>query len=159
MSIEFKPVNLAADYDFCYAARKDAYYSSFHTDVGFDDFIQGYRERIQARQAQQGWFYIHVWQHQRIVGQLEFRSFSPEPDTGYVHLIYLMPDVRGTGVSRQLQTYIELELIRAGCRRAVLSVSRTNARALTFYQRHGWVFYRANPKHEETDFYQLWLHG
>ncbi|EHH1183085.1 GNAT family N-acetyltransferase, partial [Vibrio vulnificus] len=51
----------------------------------------------------------------------------------------------------------ETELTRAGCNRAVLSVSRTNARALRFYKRNGWVYCRPNPKHDETDFYQLQL--
>ncbi|GGY54498.1 N-acetyltransferase [Bacterioplanes sanyensis] len=157
MDVEFRPINLAKNYDFCFAARKDAYYSSFETYAGFDDFVNGYRERIEARQAQTDWFYIHVWQNDKLIGQLEFRSFSTEPDTGYVHLFYLVPEVRGSCASRRLQAYVEAELIRAGCRRAVLSVSRTNVRALRFYQRHGWEYYRANPKHEQTDFYQLQL--
>ncbi|EIV8497664.1 GNAT family N-acetyltransferase [Vibrio vulnificus] len=157
MNVEFKVINLAQDYDFCVAARKDAYYCSFETFSGFDDFIAGYRERVQERQSGAGWFYIHIWLDGKLVGQLEFRSFSPEPETGYVHLVYLLPEVRGSGLSQQVQVYIESELARAGCNRAVLSVSRTNARALRFYKRNGWVYCRPNPKHDETDFYQLQL--
>ena len=93
----------------------------------------------------------------QFAGQLEFRSFSPEPETGYVHLIYLQPNFRGSGLAPKVQDYIVSTLSKAGCVRAVLSVSRTNHRALTFYKRHGWEFVRKNPKHDETDFYQLWL--
>ncbi|TON44632.1 GNAT family N-acetyltransferase, partial [Vibrio parahaemolyticus] len=103
------------------------------------------------------WFYIHIFVSGQFAGQLEFRSFSPEPETGYVHLIYLKSNFRGLGLAPKLQDYIANVLFRAGCKRAVLSVSRTNTRALTFYKRHGWEFVRKNPKHNETDFYQLWL--
>ncbi|HAS6854123.1 TPA: GNAT family N-acetyltransferase, partial [Vibrio parahaemolyticus] len=64
---------------------------------------------------------------------------------------------RGLGLAPKLQDYIVNVLFRAGCKRAVLSVSRTNTRALTFYKRHNWEFVRKNPKHDETDFYQLCL--
>lgn len=101
------------------------------------------------------WFYIHVWLDNQIAGQLEFRSLSPEPNTGYVHLIYLKPEYRGLGIAKQLQDYIKTNLLNAGCDYAQLSVSRTNARAMKFYLRNGWSFVKPNPKHAETDFYQL----
>lgn len=91
------------------------------------------------------------------MGQLEFRSFSDEPETGYVQLIYLFPEYRGRGLAAQLQAYIRQQLLGAGCKWAILSVSRTNVRALNHYRRFGWVFLRPNPKHQETDFYRLTL--
>lgn len=36
MNLEFKKINLARDYEFCVAARRDAYVCSFHRDEGFD---------------------------------------------------------------------------------------------------------------------------
>ncbi len=81
MSVEFKAVDLEKYLTFCFAARKDAYYCSFGTYADFDDFIAGYRERILEGQSLDGWFYIHVWLDGKLVGQLEFRSFSSEPDT------------------------------------------------------------------------------
>ncbi|KIS86208.1 GNAT family N-acetyltransferase, partial [Vibrio parahaemolyticus] len=110
---------------------------SFGYYDGFDDFISGYRERVLDRLATSGWFYIHIFVDGQFAGQLEFRSFSPEPETGYVHLIYLKPNFRGSGLAAKLQDYIVSALSTAGCLRAVLSVSRTNHRALTFYKRHG----------------------
>lgn len=93
----------------------------------------------------------------QLAGQLVFRSFSPEPGTGYVHLIYLKSNFRGSGLAPKVHDYIVSTLSKVGCLRAVLSVSRTNHRALTFYKHHGWEFVRKNLKHDETDFYQLRL--
>ncbi|TOO18518.1 N-acetyltransferase, partial [Vibrio parahaemolyticus] len=90
MEITFRQINID-DFELCVAARKDAYFCSFGYYDGFDDFIIGYRERVLDRLSTSGWFYIHIFVDGQFAGQLEFRSFSPEPETGYVHLIYLKP--------------------------------------------------------------------
>ncbi|WP_421321943.1 GNAT family N-acetyltransferase [Aeromonas veronii] len=157
MRLEFNTIGLDRDYELCVQARRDAYFCSFHTHDGFADFIDGYRERIRERLGQAQWHYLHVWAGEQRVGQLEFRSFSDEPETGYVQLIYLFPEYRGRGLAAQLQAYIRQQLLREGCKWAMLSVSRTNVRALNHYRRFDWVFLRPNPKHQETDFYRLTL--
>ena len=96
-------------------ARRDAYFCSFHIHDGFADFIDGYRERIRERLGQAQWHYLHVWAGEQRVGQLEFRSFSDELETGYVQLIYLFPEYRGTGLAAGLQAYIRQQLLGAGC--------------------------------------------
>ncbi|WP_428243340.1 N-acetyltransferase family protein [Gynuella sp.] len=154
MDLEFKVINLERDFDSCVAARKDAYLCSFGHYEGFDDFLTGYRERIAERLLLQEWSYVHVWNGKNIAGQLEFRTFSSEPRTGYIHLIYLKPEYRGLGLAQQLQDHIFSVLLKASCNRAILSVSRSNQRALNFYQRNGWKYCRPNPKHAETDYYE-----
>lgn len=157
MDITFRQISIEDNFDLCMEARKDAYFCSFGHYDGFEDFIVGYRKRIIERLTEPNWFYIHIFVSGQFAGQLEFRSFSIEPNTGYVHLIYLKPNFRGLGLAVKLQEYIVSVLIQEGCKRALLSVSRTNTRALTFYKRYGWEFARKNPKHDETDFYQLEL--
>lgn len=157
MELAFRQISIDDDFDLCVDARKDAYFCSFGHYDGFDDFISGYRKRIRERLVTPEWFYIHIFVAGLFVGQLEFRSFSPEPETGYVHLIYLKPSFRGLGLASKLQDYIVNVLSKAGCKRVVLSVSRTNTRALTFYKRHGWEFVCKNSSLAETDFYELWL--
>ena len=159
MQVEFKEINLERDFELCVEARRDAYFCSFETYDGFAEFITGYRERIQERQAQPEWLYLHVWADDKVVGQLECRSFSDEPDTGYVQLIYLFPEYRGIGIATELQAHIRHRLLSMGCKWVMLSVSRTNLRAINHYRRFGWVFLRPNPKHVETDFYRLGLEG
>ncbi len=62
MHLEFKKINLARDYEFCVAARQDAYVCSFHHNEGFEAFLAGYRERMATRLANKEWHYLHVWQ-------------------------------------------------------------------------------------------------
>lgn len=157
MRLDFKTIDLERDYERCVQVRRDAYFCSFHTYDGFVEFISGYQERIRERLKQPEWFYLHVWAGETLVGQLEFRSFFDEPGTGYVQLVYLFPEYRGTGLAAELQAYIRHQLRIAGCKWVMLSVSRTNLRAINHYHRFGWQFLRPNPKHAETDFYRLRL--
>ncbi|MGB1309794.1 MAG: GNAT family N-acetyltransferase, partial [Leucothrix sp.] len=82
-----------------------------------------------------------------------FRSFSNKPNTGYVHLIYLVQGFRGLGVADEAQKFVFQVLREQGCQAAMLSVSRANERAVRHYTRTGWSYLAPNPKHELTDFY------
>ena len=48
MKISFRQINMD-DFELCVAARKDAYFCSFGHYDGFDDFINGYRQRVVER--------------------------------------------------------------------------------------------------------------
>ncbi|CAM3682977.1 putative acetyltransferase [Vibrio aerogenes CECT 7868] len=152
MKAEFKPVNPDKDFSFCVAARRDAYLCSFGSEKGFETFLSGYQARMCERLTQPEWHYYHVWVDGEIAGQLEFRNVSPQPETGYVNLIYLRPAFRGAGLADELQQFICRTLSQAGCKQMMLSVSRTNQRALSFYKKSGWKYLRPNPKHPLTDF-------
>ncbi|WP_131914010.1 GNAT family N-acetyltransferase [Celerinatantimonas diazotrophica] len=158
MTLVFKPIHVEQDFAQCVAFRRDAYVCSFQSLTGFEHFLSGYRERIVARINHPCWFYRHIWLEGEIIGQLEFRTYCEIDDvdehTGYVNLIYLKAEYRGQGLAGKLQDYIANELIAAGCQRCLLSVSRTNQRALRHYQRFGWHYLKPNPKHAMTDFYQ-----
>ena len=153
MDLVFKDVDLEHDFSKCFNFRRDSYLCSFDSLNGFESSIHGYKERIKSRIKSSEWFYKHVWLNSEIIGQLEFRSFSDEPNLGYVHLIYLTKQYRGLGIAESLQEYIEIILSEKGCTGALLSVSCNNLRALRHYKKNGWVYYRKNKKHELTDFY------
>ncbi|WP_330961252.1 GNAT family N-acetyltransferase [Photobacterium sp. 53610] len=138
MALEFHPINVDAHFAFCMAFRRDAYICTFHADHGFSAFIAGYEARMRSRLVDPRWYYIHIWDDHRIIGQLEFKSFSDEPATGYVHLMYIIPDYRGSGVADAAQRYIETRLQADGCQAALLTVGRKNERARRHYRRWGW---------------------
>ena len=154
MSIEFKTIDVDSHFHKCYEFRKDSYYCSFGKTKGYDKSVSGYEGRIRERLNDKRWFYYHVWQDGKIIGQLEFRSYSQFDEFGYINLMYLIPEYRGVGIADNIHKYIIHCLISAKCYGAVLSVSRTNTRALKFYKRNGWQFHDNNPKHETTDFYK-----
>ena len=157
MHPSFLTVNIQEDFDSCVEARRETHLSSFGTTDTFAAFLDGYRERMTKRISRPEWFYIHIWVGDEIAGQLEFRSVYNAEGTGYVHLMYLKSAYRGTGLAKLAHNYILETLRKAGCHRAILSVSRTNERAVQFYKRNGWVYLSPNPKRETTDFYEIWF--
>ena len=157
MKIEYRPINIDCDFEACVKARKDTHFCGFGTFDGFNHFLDGYRARMTERITSDEWFYLHIWIDEILAGQLEFRCHFPEPECGYILLIYLKPEFRGLNIFPMLQEHIIKVLTHHGCKRIHLSVSRINTRALKNYQAHGWTFLCTNPKHNLTDFYQLTL--
>ena len=115
----------------------------------------GYEALLRKNTLKEGWYYFHIWHKSQLIGQLEFRSFSKTPDTGYVQLIYLIPEYRGLGLGTKLQEFIRIQLRDAGCSKAMLCVSRANETALRHYKRSGWEYLSPNPKDKNMDFYQI----
>ena len=89
---------------------------------GFD-WAGWLRQSVQA--FPEGW--VHLWRDGEIVGQLEL-ILQQDPRCGYVLLFYLVPHVRGTGLSTVLHDYAVGLFRRHGMEEARLSVSPTNAR-------------------------------
>jgi RimJ/RimL family protein N-acetyltransferase len=81
--------------------------------------------------------YVHVWQDDKLVGQMEMQILD-EPRRGYVNLFYLVEEMRGEGVSWELQQYAMDFMRHHQVQVAQLSVSPKNARARAFYRKHGW---------------------
>jgi len=61
-----------------------------------------------------------------------------EDEFGYVNLYYLIPEVRGKGFSLELDNFATSYLKELGFKKARLSVSPTNLRAINFYTKNGW---------------------
>lgn len=74
-----------------------------------------------------------------IVGQVELGRSKHEAGVGYVYLFYLDQAVRGQGLAQQLDQYAADFFRQIGCRKARLSASPTNERAMRFYQKQGWA--------------------
>jgi GNAT superfamily N-acetyltransferase len=71
-----------------------------------------------------------------------FASYGPtaEPGVMKLHKLYLLPEMQGRGLGSRLLQHVECE-VRAGRagRRLILSVNKRNAKAITTYQRNGFV--------------------
>jgi ribosomal protein S18 acetylase RimI-like enzyme len=136
----FSPIDLDRHAQICVAFRRDSYICSF----GIDNYLAEagpngvhYIERLRMRTKKFPDGYVHVWQHGNIVGQMEMQILD-EPRRGYVNLFYLIEELRGAGVSWELQEYAMEFMRRHQVQLAQLSVSPTNARAVAFYRKHGW---------------------
>ena len=70
-----------------------------------------------------------------------FASYGPtsEPGVMKLHKLYLLPEMHGRGLGSLLLQHVEREVrAGAGCR-LILSVNKRNTRAITAYQRNGFV--------------------
>ena len=145
-----KPIDLDAHASVCVEFRRDSFICSFGVDNFFEEAgPEGihYIERLRTRTAKFPDGYVHVWLDGRIVGQMGIQLLE-EPRIGYVNLFYLIEEMRGAGVAGQLQDYATQFCVRHGVRTARLSVSPTNARALTYYLKHGWCDLGPRPGRE-----------
>jgi GNAT superfamily N-acetyltransferase len=63
----------------------------------------------------------------------------PDPETGELYALYVLPAAEGTGVGRLLMERGLLALAELGCGSATLWVLEDNPRARRFYERGGWT--------------------
>ncbi|NEP17415.1 MAG: GNAT family N-acetyltransferase [Leptolyngbya sp. SIO4C1] len=137
-AIAFTPIDLSRHADLCMQFRRDAMICSFvdgaqrfeRDDSGcYLDWL-----KQQIKKWPEGC--VHVFKEDSIVGQIEMRQISSSQ--GYIHLFYLIPELRGQGLGDRLHQYALQTCQQRGLQRVQLACSPTNQRAMAFYQKHGW---------------------
>ncbi|HET6264707.1 MAG TPA: GNAT family N-acetyltransferase [Usitatibacter sp.] len=136
------PIDLARHLDTCIAFRREMYVASFGTDDRLDEEMgEGnatYLAQLRERVAQMPEGNVHLWDGDRIVGQVEMR-LDEEPGVGYVSLFYLAPGFRGQGLGQMLHEHAVRACAARGLHRIRLSVASRNAPAIAFYRQLGWT--------------------
>ena len=61
------------------------------------------------------------------------------PDTGYIHFVWVSPEVRGHGLARQLYERVFALLRDRGCRRVEAVTIPANSGSLAFHKRMGFT--------------------
>jgi len=147
-----EPIDLERDAAVCAAFRREMYAASFGTsegveeEMGDDDAL--YLAQLRAKIAQLAEGNVHLWRGERIVGQAEMRLLDEEPEVGYVSLFHVAADCRGEGLGRVLHEHAVDVFRRRGLRLMRLSVSVSNARAIAFYRKLGWIAIGTRPNKE-----------
>jgi ribosomal protein S18 acetylase RimI-like enzyme len=157
-AVRFVPIDLDAHGADCVRFRRDSFVTSFGSNEAFiresgadgATYLAWLAERI--REFPDG--FVQVWDGASLVGQIEMRP-KGTPPIGYVNLFYLVPDVRGTSLGDALHDYVLGVLRREGIRTAQLSVSPTNARARSYYRKHGWRDLGPRPGHYNVNLMEL----
>lgn len=130
------------DFATCAAFARDMYATSFGTTDGLDELMGEddgrYRQDLEAKLAAWPEANVHLWRAGHIAGQLEMRHLDAEPGIGYVSLLYVLPEDRGSGAAQALHAHAVAASRAAGKQRMRLSVALGNARAIAFYSALGW---------------------
>lgn len=150
LDLSVKPIQLNIHQDICISFREDSFIVSFgdakkfHQDdgKGMDRYVEWLKNKI----SQDSYSAVHIWQNNTIIGQMELGLLRDDPTCGYVNLYYLIPSKRGQGIGKYLDNYANKYFFKKQLKRARLSVSPQNLKAIAFYQKTGWK--DLGPRHD-----------
>lgn len=95
-------------------------------------------DTLQAEMVQQGYRYVVVVDSAAPIGYIAFRHETAE-NAVLLSKIYLLPDLHGKGIGRQMLQYVKSAAAELGASSIHLFVNRNNARAIRAYERFGFV--------------------
>lgn len=131
------------------ALAREAFVESFGSTERFDAEAgadgSGLVQQLRRRQTADPTTVWGATEDGRLVGLLVLGRFEEIPPVGHLALIAVAPEGRGSGLADQLLVLAQETLARSGFDRARLRVAARNARALRFYQRHGWADVGESP--------------
>lgn len=164
VELELRPIDLERTAALCVAFRRDTYACGFgeRAEARFDEengpngeqYLSWLAQRLEG--FPEG--HVHAWHDGRIVGQIEMIAQQKNaPTCGYVNLFYLVPEARGSGLGTQLHDYAVALATLYGSDRMRLSVSPTNARAMRFYEKHGWRSLGPSPGLDHLELWEIEL--
>ncbi|CDQ17841.1 Acetyltransferase (GNAT) domain-containing protein [Halobacillus karajensis] len=136
--LTFRPIDLNKDRQQIIKFRMDSFKISFGHVEDFNE--ENYLTYVEERMEQFPEGYVMVEKDDRTVGQLELSvRLYGDKRIGYVHLFYLVPEERGTGISRELVTYAHNFFKMHHIQEYHLRVASLNNRARKFYEKNNMV--------------------
>lgn len=87
---------------------------------------------------------IEEQEHHFIIGYynddpIAFAAYSAlSPDTWKLHKLYILPQVQGKGIGKQLVRYIKTDVAATGATALILNVNIHNSSAIAFYNKYGF---------------------
>jgi ribosomal protein S18 acetylase RimI-like enzyme len=151
----FKPIDLLSDGETCVRFSEDAHIASFGNADRFHEKdgkgAERYLAWLKKERERDPFSCVHVWLDSKIIGQMTLGRLKADPGMGYVSLYYLIPEHRGSGLSRYLDEFACTYLKSLGFTLARLSVHPENVRALAYYRKHGWRDLGPRPDHPELN--------
>jgi GNAT superfamily N-acetyltransferase len=116
----------------------------------FEDTVLAAPDRVEARMSSSS-LWVAVEERGEVVGTI---GWSRDGDAGHIRGMAVLPGRQGDGLAARLLAVVEEDIRRAGCRRATLGTTQVLARAIAFYEKHGYR--RDGPP---TDFFGIPLFG
>lgn len=142
--LRYEPLHFPRDEVFYLQCYRDAWRNVHDTDEGF---VPELYARSAARHAQEHpGSVVRVLSGDRVVGLVELDPGRDEQaGCGWISLLYMLPEYRGRGWAIQLLGYAFWFYENHDRTTVRLHVSENNTRAITFYQRSGFVQIGRDP--------------
>lgn len=142
MNVEFRPIDLSKDAETCVRFREDSFKASFgdpnrfYAESGKDGVR--YLEWLKVKIESDPRTCVHLWKDGAIVGQIEMGPFKQ--DAAWLNINFFI---------------VENYMRAAGFKKARLTVSPTNTRAIAYYRKHGWKMIGPYTKDPSVNVMQL----
>lgn len=136
MMLQFRTIDLEKEKDDAIRFRQDSFAVSFGDAASFDEGT--YLEWLQENVMEFPSGFVFAEKDGCKVGQLELaiREYK-DKKIGYVHLYYLVPEIRGRGMGKELHGYAVSFFNQHQVDEFHLRVSVTNTSAMRFYHKLG----------------------
>ncbi len=153
-TLSYIPVDLEKTFNLCIQFREDTYQCSFQNLKGCSDQVEFNGEKYgKYLRSYKPEGLRHIVYKGGIIGQLEFKLMPTNPKIGYINLIYVAQSYRGRGVAEKAMNFVMEYFKNNSCEEVMLSVSRTNQRAIKYYLKHGFQFRKKSIKDPLVDVY------
>lgn len=135
--MEFEEANLDKNLDLYLEFRRDTHFLSYDNEFNTQECVSWFKSLVENNPSG----FEHVLFEGEIIGLLEYKSGIKESNgelSGYINLLYLLPEYRGRKFGLGLQNYVLSRFISDGCSLAYLRYLPKNVVAGAFYKKNGW---------------------
>jgi ribosomal protein S18 acetylase RimI-like enzyme len=143
-SLTFRTIDPGADRSIVISSYRQTHRASFGDDEKSCS-VKSYLPWLRSRVEEFPDGHLLAFLGKRFVGQMELQVPFGLAE-GYVNLVYVVPNFRGTGVGRAMHNRAEEYFRSWQAERSELDVSATNARAVGFYRHLGYRLSRVNGR-------------
>ncbi|QHS24207.1 GNAT family N-acetyltransferase [Virgibacillus sp. MSP4-1] len=136
--MQFEKIDLQEHSEKMINFRKDSFKVSFGDASNFDK--EAYLRWVEEKQRDFPEGFVLVEEDGRYIGQIELSIREYDGRTiGYVHLFYLVSEMRGKGKGEYLHNYARQFFHNHNLHEYHLRVSPSNTSAIRFYHKNGMV--------------------
>lgn len=139
MDLCFRPFDPAQDRTTVKGWLEESLRIGNENPIDMEDNAANYFAAVERTQQRDERFCSVLVVYGRSTGFLDAFPMQKRPGSGFMRFCYIIPEMRGTGISRRLVEYCDELLSGFGCDEILLDVRSNNTRAVGFYAGRGWV--------------------
>jgi len=135
---EFRPYEAGSDRELVKGFLLETLPIGSDEEVDPKETIGPYFEAVGRAQGRDPRFCSVALMDGRLVGLLDEFPMPVRPESAFMRFLYVVPELRCSGVAERIVEYGDRLLAGLGCREVLLDVRWGNGRAVAFYRRLGW---------------------